>query len=294
MALRQINTFFEVEDKVQMAIDRLKHYAPHLKSRGEDKFYVAFSGGKDSVVLLDIVKRAGVPYEAVYNVTTVDPPELVRFIKKEYPEVRCDRPEKSMFQMIVKKGFPIRQKRWCCEYFKERSSGTGRLVVTGIRAAESFRRSQRKLFEPCYQNRGRKVLRGEGTYYLNPILDYTVKDVWEYIKTYNVTYSPLYDERDAKGNRLWKRLGCIMCPMGTAAHRKREGKRWPKMYNAYAHAFQRLLDRWAAEGTHPDYLKNFPDGNVFVEWWISSESLPGEPETCGTIFDLCVEEEEVA
>ena len=70
-----------------MAIERLQTYEP------ADGYYVAFAGGKDSVVLLDLVKRSGVRYDAHYAVTTVDPPELMRFIKKHHPEVAWERPE---------------------------------------------------------------------------------------------------------------------------------------------------------------------------------------------------------
>ena len=68
-------------DRVQLAIDRLREFEP------EDGYYVAFSGGKDSQVVLDLVRRSDVKYDAHYNWTTVDPPELARFIKREYPAI---------------------------------------------------------------------------------------------------------------------------------------------------------------------------------------------------------------
>ena len=81
------HTLFGVRDKVQEAINRLKTFEP--KDR---PYWLAFSGGKDSVVILALAKMAGVNYEAVYNVTSVDPPELVRFIKDKYPDVRREIP----------------------------------------------------------------------------------------------------------------------------------------------------------------------------------------------------------
>lgn len=73
--LRQIDLMGNTIDKVQTAIDRLRAFEP------EEGYYLAFSGGKDSVVIKAIADMAGVKYDAHYNATTVDPPELVRFIK---------------------------------------------------------------------------------------------------------------------------------------------------------------------------------------------------------------------
>lgn len=77
--LGQLN--FQGKDKVQTAIERLKVFEP------EEGYYLAFSGGKDSVVVKALANMAGVKYDAHYNVTTVDPPELVQFIKEKHPDV---------------------------------------------------------------------------------------------------------------------------------------------------------------------------------------------------------------
>lgn len=79
----------ELRKKVQGSIDRIKRFDP-LSFSGKDSYYLAFSGGKDSVVCKALLEMAGVKYDAHYRVTSVDPPELVRFIKKEHPDVeRC-------------------------------------------------------------------------------------------------------------------------------------------------------------------------------------------------------------
>ena len=72
---------------------------------------LGFSGGKDSVVILDLAERAGIKYNAIYANTTVDPPGTISFIKKNYSQVQIMHPEKSFFKLIEEKGFPSRL-RW--------------------------------------------------------------------------------------------------------------------------------------------------------------------------------------
>jgi len=105
-------TLFENNDKVKMAIQRLKTFEP------KEGYYLAFSGGKDSCVIKAIAEMSGVKFESVYNDTTIDSPELVNFIKEFHPDVKIERPQKSFFKLLVKKGFPQRQRRWCCSELK--------------------------------------------------------------------------------------------------------------------------------------------------------------------------------
>lgn len=90
-------TLFGEIDKVDLAIRRIKLHEP------PEGYYVAFSGGKDSCVILDLVKRAGVKFDAHLNITTVDPPELIRFVRQQYPEVIMEKPKISMKELIEKK-----------------------------------------------------------------------------------------------------------------------------------------------------------------------------------------------
>lgn len=75
------------QDKVETAIKRLQTFEP------PEGYYLAFSGGKDSVVIKALADMAGVKYDARYNLTSVDPPELVRFIKDEHPDVVIEVPK---------------------------------------------------------------------------------------------------------------------------------------------------------------------------------------------------------
>lgn len=132
----------EICDKVEIAIKRLKAFCP------PEGYYVAFSGGKDSQCAYHLCKMAGVKFDAHYNVTSVDPPELVQFIKSHYPDVQFDYPRDSkgnvitMWNLIPAERMPpTRLVRYCCETLKE-TSGKGRYTVTGVRQAESANRKR--------------------------------------------------------------------------------------------------------------------------------------------------------
>ena len=228
--------------RVEMSIARLRQFEP------EEGYYLAFSGGKDSITIYRLAQLAGVRFDAHYHNTTVDPPELVRFIKEHYPTVARDRPEMSMFRLILhKKWPPMRVQRYCCEHLKE-GGGEGRFVVTGIRAEESPRRAKRGMVESCTQGRAKR--------YLHPIIDWTEIDVWQFIHEQELPYCSLYDEG-------FKRLGCILCPMARAP--ERDAARWPQFRKAYVRTFDRLIALREAEGLPNE--KGFTCGEDMYQWW---------------------------
>ena len=105
--------------EIQKAIDLLRRAERLALKYSDEGYYLAFSGGKDSQCIYHLAKMAGVKFKAHYQVTTLDPPELMRFIKKQYPEVEWNRPEKTFAQICVeKKILPSRQIRFCCETLK--------------------------------------------------------------------------------------------------------------------------------------------------------------------------------
>jgi phosphoadenosine phosphosulfate reductase len=234
------NTLFGVVDKVQIAIDRLREYEP------EEGYYLAYSGGKDSDTILELAKMSGVKFDAHYQLTTVDPPEVVQHIKK-HKEVKIYRPEKTMWQLIVENGMPpLRQMRYCCRILKERG-GENRTVLTGIRAAESFRRAKRQMIE-------QDTKRNKS--YVNIIIGWSDDEVWEFLRKYKVPYCKLYDEG-------WKRLGCVCCPNG---NQKKQAERWPKIADAYRRACIRACEERTRKGL-PIY-GHWTNGEEMFEWWI--------------------------
>jgi phosphoadenosine phosphosulfate reductase len=226
----------------ELSIKRLKEFEP------PEGYYLAFSGGKDSVVLKDLAIKAGVKFDAHYSVTTIDPPELVRFIKKYHSDVIWERPEKAFLTRLTEIGFPRRQGRWCCEEYKE-SGGSGRIVLTGIRAAESVKRGKRRMVENCTFDASKR--------YLHPIIDWTELNVWSYIRNNNIPYCELYDEG-------YKRIGCLFCPNAYYKHRQAQVRRYPRYAEAFRKAFRKL------HATDRDSIKRWKDGDEMFDWWISS------------------------
>ncbi len=237
MSLRETTLYNEI-DLIGEAIELLKSHEP------SDGYYLAFSGGKDSLVLKHLCDAAGVKYDAHYNMTTVDPPELVKYIRAEHPDVIFDRPKMSMFQLIVKKSMPpTRLVRYCCEYLKEHG-GDGRFKLTGIRREESAKRAQRPQIQADM---------------MHPIFYWSEYDVWEYIDKFKLEYCSLYDTGKT-------RIGCIMCPSAGRNGMIRDAKNYPKFYKAYLHAFDKMLIERRRKG-----LKNatpWETPEEVMQWWI--------------------------
>lgn len=254
------NTLFGKHDLVALSILRLREFEQQACDMHPDGYWVAFSGGKDSIVILDLVRKAGVKHTAHFNVTTVDPPELLAFIREHYADVRREKPDKSMFQLIREKMMPpTRKVRFCCEDLKERG-GKNRFVVTGIRWGESARRSQRRLTEVCFRDSRKR--------YLHPIIEWTDQDVWQYIRENKMPYCRLYDEG-------YKRIGCVGCPMASAEQRERDFARWPRFEAAYRRAFEaaaagRNTPEFLATRTKPSFAP-WTDGKAMWDWWMTDD-----------------------
>jgi phosphoadenosine phosphosulfate reductase len=253
-------TLFGEHDLVALSIARLREFEKQACDMHPDGYWVAFSGGKDSMVVLDLVRKAGVRHTAHFNVTTVDPPELIRFIRQHYPDVRREYPDKSMFQLIREKMMPpTRKVRFCCKDLKE-GGGRDRFVVTGIRWAESARRSKRRMTEVCFRDRRKR--------YLHPIIEWSDEDVWQYIRENGLPYCCLYDEG-------FKRIGCVGCPMSNAAQRERDFARWPRFALAYKKAFDdaargRNDPAFVATRTHDQFVP-WTDGMAMWDWWMNED-----------------------
>lgn len=260
----------EGRDMAAIAIDRLRAFEP------AEGYYLAFSGGKDSQAIYHLAKLAGVKFEAHFHLCGgVDPPEVVYFVRQHYPDVIWDHPGTSMWAEVVKQRTPpTRLMRWCCKIFKE-GHGAGRVVVTGVRWAESVRRGARRMTEACLKDSART--------YLHPIIDWEDGDVWDFLNGLGVPHCNLYDEGR-------KRIGCVMCPMapGSAAA---DAKRWPKIADAWQRAFGRLVRLRAQRGLNlmgwpfdPD-ADDYTNGAAVMAWWLHSGKHGGQNPGQETMYD---------
>ena len=281
-----------LQKKMMYSIDLLRKAERLALSYGggNNGYYLAFSAGKDSQALYHIAELAGVKFDAHMNFTSVDPPEVIRFVKKQYPEVDFIKPKKSIYQLAVEKQIlPTMRVRWCCAEYKE-NTGAGRVTLIGIRHQESSRRAKRNEVEISNRKysgtlegldeyrqelkakRARRkskkdgvnitnaeqeqtlgCISGKESLLISPIIHWTEQDVWEFLnKVMEVPHCSLYDEG-------WHRIGCIGCPMSSVNQKKIENIRYPHVKRNWIKAIKAI--RGGAK-----FLPNYIWWNIRADW----------------------------
>lgn len=261
-----------LQTKIDYSIALLRKAEPLALEMSPDGFHLAFSGGKDSQTLYHLAKMAGVRFKAHMQITTLDPPELMHFVRTHYPDVELHRPEINFYKLIVKKKMlPLRQTRYCCAYLKEQA-GAGTVTLIGIRAAESARRAKRNELETSDRaysgsldqfNRDKKqyhqCVSGKDKIMLSPIFKWTDADVWNFIRGNGIEYCKLYDEG-------FHRIGCIFCPMGSRKIKALERNRYPGVEKAIKRSIQKIIDE---NGYGNEYHAT---ADEIFDWWVSNTS----------------------
>lgn len=291
-------------DKEQTAIERLKLASDMSLKIYKQPLIVTTSGGKDSSVCVELARRAGIPFEVMHNHTTADAPETVYFVRSEFQRleglgIKCTisyptykGEPTSMWKLIpIAKQPPNRFRRYCCSYLKEQG-GKSRFIATGVRWAESKKRAEtrgvyealaakkdnkiilnndndekRQLFETC-QLKAKRVV--------NPIIDWSDRDVWDFLQSEKVPYNPLYDCG-------FDRVGCVGCPLASKKSRNRDFARWPKFKGLYIRAFDRMIAARESTGREGEWKT----GEEVFHWWMEDGILPGQIE-----FDDLLQDEE--
>lgn len=267
MAMRQPLAY-----KIEIAIKLLQSWQSKAFEMNVAGYWLAFSGGKDSTVIYDLAKRAGVAFHPAYSVTTIDPPELVRHIKRHYPDVEFVRqPQSMMARLGVRSlGPPTRLARWCCQEYKEQG-GRGWVKVIGVRAAESPRRAA--TWKTVVPNRKSGMI-------VCPILYWTDKDVWAYHKLRDLPYCELYDQG-------FNRLGCVGCPMAGPAKVAEEFARWPGIARNWERAVKAFWERWHDVPRNDGaarYTAGFANAEEFWQWWLSGARKNSAGKGCQMEF----------
>ena len=110
--------------------------------------------------------------------------------------------------------------------------------------------ANRRMVEHCYRTRKTMV---------NPIVDWTDEDVWEFLRHYGCESNPLY-------GCGYKRIGCIGCPMAGKHQREAEFERYPAYKKAYILAFDKMLKKRCADGKDTTIWES---GQEVFDWWLN-------------------------
>lgn len=263
-----------LDEKIQHSIDLLKKGEPLALALQPDMgYYVAFSGGKDSQAMLELVKMAGVKYRAFYSVTGNDPPENISFIRKNYPEVNWVHPKEKFFKLVEKKGMPTINMRFCCERIKE-GMGAGCVVLTGVRAEESLKRSryaETEIWSRRKEHQGKprerdiaqimenehQCIKGKDRVMVRPILSWTEEEIWAFIRLRNLPVNPCYTTLG--------RVGCMFCPFASTKQIEAYENRYPKMLDCLL----KHIEVWFLKFPNP----TVKSAAMYYAWWKSKAKL---------------------
>ena len=222
----------ELQKKIDSAIRLLKAY-----DNPDNPVEIAYSGGKDSDVILQLAKEAGINFRAIYKNTTIDPPGTIKHA--ENMGVEIIRPKKTFFQLIEENGLPTRFSRFCCRFLKEYKILDK--AVMGVRREESRKRAERYKEPSECRFYGSKKEHVEAVY---PILEWTNEDVAEFIADRKIQCAPVYYDEQGQFH-VERRLGCLCCPLASKKKRLEQFRAHPGMVKQYVRRCRKYRD------THP-------------------------------------------
>lgn len=276
------------EEIEQQAIERIQKFANIAKTMGFE-VCLGFSGGKDSQVCYDLCKRSAIDFKAYYNIA-FESTVTKRFIREHYPDVIWRKDYKFGFIENIWRNhgglLPTVQMAYCCSNYKHNHNYVDKCSIVGVRKAESVKRKNRTVFEAKNKTvikRNKAMIddyfeehcQSVGTasvIQLKPIIDWTDKDVWDYIHKHNLPINPEYQHS--------KRVGCIVCQKADFTTNYIGLIRYPKLIDAFILAREKAerndtpID-WFITGENKDYSNDKP---YYICRWLNHSFMPFTPK----------------
>ena len=257
------------EELENTAIDRIKRFY-QIALAMNFQVHLGFSGGKDSQVVYDLVKRSGIPFTAYYN-RAFESKETKEFIKRYYPEAIWRQDHKFGFIENIRTVhlglLPTVQMAYCCDNYKHNPKYIDKCSIVGVRKQESNKRKDRttlSIKNKTVKKKNKEViseyfvencqsLGTKSVIQLLPIVDWSEENVWDYIKAHQLPINPEYNHS--------KRVGCMVCPKGSFDRNYYYLMKYPKLIDAFILAREKSgnpnID-WIITSDNKDYVDNKP------------------------------------
>ena len=206
-----------------------------LTKNTDENTVVSFSGGKDSLVALDLASRVGVK-NVVFCDTSIEFQETIDYVRMiadvygfnlNIVKAPCD-----FFELIAKITAPSKIQRWCCDVLKfgplaswAYKNGVSSFI-TGLRNEESKSRESYLDIDKNPLVRVRQI---------NPVISWTEQEIWDYIQLYNLPVNPLYEK--------FRRVGCWCCPFKTSSDWRVTRQNYPEKMEILYSALEALSNR---------------------------------------------------
>lgn len=254
------------------AIERIKKFSK-IAEKLDYPIVLGFSGGKDSVVIYDLAKRAGIKFTSYFN-HSFESPTTLKFIKKYYPDVKFRRPYNVGFLENIKKHngiLPTIDIAYCCSDYKHNKNNKDKAVIVGVRRSESFRRRKRsiidrkkrikKYVDDYFLSSCQSDVAGNVDVLLRPIIDWTDEDVWNYIKKYKLPVSSEYEH--------CKRVGCLICPKRSLSRNYYYLIKYPKLINVVIRILEQSGNDFIISKENKYYGDTYFNKIKFILKWLN-------------------------